>query len=64
MSVVAAVPMMMLLEVVIPAVPRTSPAVTVTVPDPTFSTKYQFKVYFPDHVPTNSYALTLSGFKP
>lgn len=37
---------------------------TVTVPHPTTSTKYQFKVYFPDNVPTNSYGLTLSGFNP
>jgi hypothetical protein len=37
---------------------------TVTVPHPTTSTKYQFKLYFPDNVPTKSYALTLSGFNP
>ncbi|MCX6896127.1 MAG: hypothetical protein NTZ16_11635 [Verrucomicrobia bacterium] len=37
---------------------------TVTVPHPTTSTKYRFKVYFPDNVPTNSYNLTLSGFIP
>ena len=36
----------------------------VTVPHPTTSTKYQFKVYFPNNVPTNSYKLTLSGFNP
>ena len=37
---------------------------TVTVPHPPTSTKYQFRVFFPNNVPTNSYALTLSGFVP
>lgn len=37
---------------------------TVAVPDPTVSTKYRFTIYFPNNVPTNSYAITLSGFDP
>jgi Immunoglobulin domain len=37
---------------------------TVTVPDPTFSPKYRFTIYFTNNVPTNSYAITLSGFDP
>lgn len=37
---------------------------TVTVPHPTTSTKYRFKVYFPNNVPTNSYPLVLQGFAP
>jgi len=37
---------------------------TVTVPDPTASPKYRFKVYFTNHVPTNAYPLVLDGFAP
>ena len=37
---------------------------TVTVPDPTLSPKYRFSIYFTNNVPTNSYAITLTGFNP
>jgi hypothetical protein len=37
---------------------------TSTISDPTYSPKYRFTVYFPNNVPTNSYAITLSGFLP
>jgi hypothetical protein len=39
---------------------------TVVVPDPTFSVKYRFSIYFPRNVqvPTNSYPITLTGFNP
>jgi len=37
---------------------------TVTIPDPTVSTKYRFKVYFTNNVPTNAYPLQLDGFAP
>lgn len=37
---------------------------TVTVPHPTASTKYRFSIFFPNNVPTNTYAITLSGFDP
>jgi hypothetical protein len=37
---------------------------TVTVPDPTYSSKYRFSIYFVNNVPTNTYAITLSGFDP
>ncbi len=37
---------------------------TVTVPDPTYSPKYRFSIYFTNNVPTNSYAITLTGFNP
>jgi hypothetical protein len=36
----------------------------VTVPDPTYSTKYRFTIYFPGDVPTNSYPIVLTGFDP
>jgi len=36
----------------------------VTVPSPTYSPKYRFTIYFPNNVPTNSYAITLVGFDP
>ena len=36
----------------------------VTVPDPTYSPKYRFAIYFPSNVPTNSYPITLTGFDP
>lgn len=36
----------------------------VTVPHPTYSPKYRFSIYFPNNVPTNSYAITLAGFDP
>lgn len=37
---------------------------TVTIPDPTFSPKYRFAIYFTSNVPTNAYAITLDGFDP
>jgi len=37
---------------------------TVTVPDPPYSSKYRFTIYFPNNVPTNSYPIVLSGFNP
>lgn len=37
---------------------------SVTVPDPTYSPKYRFAIYFPSNVPTNSYPITLGGFDP
>lgn len=37
---------------------------TVSVPHPTYSTKYRFTIYFPNNVPTNSYSITLDGFDP
>lgn len=37
---------------------------TVTVPDPTFSPKYRFTIYFTNNVPTNAYPINLSGFDP
>ena len=36
----------------------------VTVPDPSYSSKYRFSIYFPNNVPTNSYPITLVGFDP
>jgi hypothetical protein len=37
---------------------------TVTIPHPTSSPKYRFSIYFTNNVPTNSYAITLTGFNP
>lgn len=37
---------------------------SVTVPDPPFSTKYRFTIYFTNNVPTNAYPLILNGFAP
>jgi hypothetical protein len=37
---------------------------TVSVPDPTISTKYRFTVYFTNNVPTNAYGIQLEGFDP
>ena len=37
---------------------------TVTVPDPTYSTKYRFTIYFTNNVPTNAYSIVLDGFNP
>lgn len=37
---------------------------TSTVPDPTFSTKYRFTVYFKNNVPSNTYSIQLDGFNP
>ncbi len=37
---------------------------TVTIPHPTYSPKYRFSIYFTNNVPTNAYAITLSGFLP
>src|SRR5882724_7017176 len=36
----------------------------VTVPDPSYSPKYRFTIYFPNNVPTNTYPITLVGFDP
>lgn len=36
----------------------------VTVPNPPISPAYEFGIYFTNNVPTNAYAITLSGFKP
>jgi hypothetical protein len=36
----------------------------VTVPDPSYSPKYRFTIYFSSNVPTNSYPMTLVGFDP
>ena len=37
---------------------------SVTIPNPPASSKYRFTVYFPNHVPTNSYPIVLGGFDP
>jgi len=37
---------------------------TVAVPHPTVSAKYRFTVFFPNNVPTNTYAIKLIGFDP
>jgi hypothetical protein len=37
---------------------------TVTVSNPPGSPVYDFTIYFTNNVPTNAYAITLSGFKP
>jgi len=37
---------------------------TVNIPDPTFSPRYRFTIFFTNNVPTNSYAITLTGFNP
>src|ERR1035437_4514506 len=37
---------------------------SVTIPDPTTSTKYRFAIYFTNNVPTNAYPITLTGFNP
>jgi hypothetical protein len=37
---------------------------TVGVPDPTYSTKYRFTIYFTNNVPTNAYSIVLNGFDP
>lgn len=37
---------------------------SVSVPDPTYSTKYRFTIYFTNNVPTNAYSITLDGFDP
>jgi hypothetical protein len=37
---------------------------TVAIPDPTFSTKYRFTIFFTNNIPTNAYPITLSGFNP
>lgn len=37
---------------------------TVTVPNPPGSPVYEFGIYFTNNVPTNAYAITLSGFLP
>ena len=37
---------------------------TVSVPDPTYSTKYRFTIYFTNNIPTNSYPIELNGFNP
>ena len=35
---------------------------SVTIPNPPFSPKYRFTIYFPNHVPTTNYPIVLSGF--
>jgi hypothetical protein len=37
---------------------------SVTVPYPAISPAYRFTIYFTNNVPTNAYAITLSGFLP
>lgn len=37
---------------------------TVTIPNPPFSPKYRFTIYFPNNVPTTNYPIILSGFDP
>jgi hypothetical protein len=37
---------------------------TVTVPNPPFSPKYRFTIYFPNNVPTTNYPIVLTGFDP
>ena len=37
---------------------------SVSIPNPTFSTKYRFTIYFPNNVPTGPYPITLTGFNP
>ena len=37
---------------------------SVSIPDPAFSTKYRFTIYFTNNVPTNAYPITLTGFNP
>jgi hypothetical protein len=37
---------------------------TVSIPNPPYSTKYRFTIYFTNNVPTNAYSITLSGFDP
>jgi Immunoglobulin domain len=37
---------------------------TTTVVNPPMSPVYRFTIYFTNNVPTNAYAITLSGFKP
>ena len=37
---------------------------SITVPDPPYSAKYRFAIYFPSDVPTNSYPIILTGFDP
>jgi hypothetical protein len=37
---------------------------SVTIPDPPYSAKYRFTIYFPSDVPTNSYPIVLTGFDP
>jgi hypothetical protein len=39
-------------------------ATSVTVPYPAPSPKYRFTIYFTNNVPTNAYAITLTGFDP
>jgi hypothetical protein len=37
---------------------------TVTIPNPPFSPKYRFVIYFPNNVPTTNYPIILTGFDP
>lgn len=37
---------------------------SVSIPNPTFSTKYRFTIYFPNNVPTGPYPIILTGFNP
>lgn len=36
----------------------------VTIPNPPFSSKYRFSIYFPSNVPTTNYPIVLTGFDP
>jgi|SRR5882724_1629654 len=37
---------------------------TVSIPNPPFSAKYRFAIYFPNNVPTTNYPIILNGFNP
>lgn len=37
---------------------------SVTIPNPPYSVKYRFSIYFPNHVPTTNYPIILTGFNP
>jgi hypothetical protein len=37
---------------------------TVTIPNPPYSPKYRFAIYFPNNVPTTNYPIVLDGFLP
>jgi hypothetical protein len=37
---------------------------TVPIPNPPYSPKYRFAIYFPNHVPTTNYPIILTGFNP
>jgi hypothetical protein len=37
---------------------------SVTIPNPPYSPKYRFTIYFPNNVPTTNYPIVLTGFNP